>query len=213
MRATISLAVVLLAGCATRTLPPPPLPSKEVVVPMPQEPPRPGTGRVLLDVVSEVATVEYVRERTDGYAYVNGTLVIAHNSARTESLCRTPCVLDLPYGSHEVKLTGPGEEWTESDFVVAAPRPSVFRYAPGRSRPRTVAQVLGATGIGIGAPLTIIGGIVMAGQKDSATSAQRNGALAVTAASAGLLAAGVAMLMLFPVEYQPASSLQWELGQ
>ena len=99
-------SVVCLLGLASciKTLPPPQPPSKEFAK-MSGAAPRlaPGSGRVYLDV-------------TEGPAAVAKAAATATTAPQT--LCLTPCFVDLPYGQHSLTLTLQGNAAYTETFVV-----------------------------------------------------------------------------------------------
>jgi hypothetical protein len=143
VRASGCIAAVLLAvhalGCADVARPPA----------LPDRPPsatplgatnEPGIGRVQVDVVGEPARVGIIDYRE--YKWESGNGAIARDAgglqtSRGEMLrivCeRTPCVLDLPYGTYELHFGQAPRE--DSAFVTVGATPSYAVHAVGDRRP------------------------------------------------------------------------------
>lgn len=207
--------LLLLSACSTVTLPAPPVPAKEAPrLPEPPNDPPWGYGRVVLDVVGERANAELLTSRTDTMAYVDAWRAFRHE-AKATPLCRTPCTVDLPLGSHELRFVTDDQDKTGTDFVVAAPKTTVFRHAPGEVFPQKGGQMAGAAMIGVGAPLAVIGGLVVVASQtsDKATDDAKTGAIIFTASSVGLFALGALMFVFFPPKFRPSSSVQWEVAR
>src|SRR5688572_26236847 len=101
-RFSLSLALTahFLTACAAERLPPPQPPAPRLAAPVafPEAPPAPGTGRVVLDADGDHAKVIEVSE-----------------SSATTVCPSTPCVVDLPYGSHPLVFHSTTDESRASD--------------------------------------------------------------------------------------------------
>jgi hypothetical protein len=168
LHAATILAMTL--GCTVARLPPdlpdsPPLPVRAL-------PPSDvaGHGRVLLDVVGPPAQVEMVQQRDypwgteDAIASeFSGGLETTRGELVRPACERTPCILDMPFGTYEFRFTQ-GER-RDTAFVAFGFVPSVAVHAVGDRRPGSVA-------------LSVCGGILAAA---SVVTIPLGSALAVTA--------------------------------
>jgi hypothetical protein len=116
-----------------------------------------GHGRVLLDVVGQPALVEVV-ERRD-YPWGTPEAIASEFSGglettrgeRVRPACeRTPCVLDMPFGTYELRFTQGARQ--DTAFVSFGSVPSLAVHAVGDRRPDSTplavcAGVLAATAV------------------------------------------------------------------
>lgn len=207
MNLTIPLLTVsaLCAGCL-KTLPPATAPAR--VLPdlaLPSDPPPRGHGRV---AISTTGTVPSVVHFVEGASFAGGAYGVV-GAVHVSRLCITPCVVDLPYGNHELRLS-PDGEIRDSDpiYVAVAERPSALRVDVGR-RTRggalaTTASALTLLGV-IGTPSA---GIVWAVESDDPGLWRP-----ATLGSVAALALGVVLWQFDRPTVQHASSTQWTLGE
>src|SRR5262245_44812804 len=114
------LLAAALLGCVPARRPP--LATTARVAPRPDVPPPPpaGYGRVIIDVVDGPARVDLPDVGSDDLAW-------------RRPLCVSPCVLDLPQGRHQLRLTltDRDDHRTELALVNFRSMPTVYRRAMG----------------------------------------------------------------------------------
>jgi hypothetical protein len=134
--------VALGSACTDKYLPTPETPARVLpALPVEPGPAAEGQGRIALDVVDGPSTVEEILA-TESW---KGTYV-AGSAERTRHLCDTPCVLNLPYGTYNMRFTlKDGSRHSEENVVIGA-RPSVYRYATG-SNNMPMGKVWGVVGL------------------------------------------------------------------
>jgi hypothetical protein len=140
-------AIIAVMGCAHVS--PPALPDQPPVGEPLARSTVAGLGRVRVDVVGKPARVELV----EGRDYAEGTQpAVAANfnggvettwGERVRPACdKTPCDLELPYGTYELRYTQGNR--TDTGFVSVDPAPSVAVHAIGeRRRDSTVLNLCG----------------------------------------------------------------------
>jgi hypothetical protein len=168
-------------------------------------PPKPGLGRVGIDVVDGPTMVSL---SNDGFGAVKRILGVPGGReviyGGESFLCETPCVVDLPYGSYKL-LFRRGTD-TDEGSIVVGPRPSVYRRALGYHRPPSPGAVVGgASMIGLAA-MGMMMGPVMAAVPDGPSKA----GIAITAVGGALAAVGAGLLHGYRDEIQPGAAIQWE---
>ena len=219
-RSVVAFALTALLGgaglgCGVEQLPParpPPrtLPA-EVVVPV--DPPPPGRGRVILDTDGEPASVAEITSGTlgssGGGGGGNGDPI-----AFVKPLCTTPCVVDLPYGSHPILLrsTADATHQSETELDVGA-RARVFRHTLGERTDGGGVRVVGASVLTLGI-LAVAAGVVMwgagAASSHGAPSLVTGGEILTAGGSGGVLLSIPFLLMGRPTE-RPGATTQWSL--
>jgi hypothetical protein len=118
-------------------------------------------------------------------------------------LCETPCVVDLPFGSHRLRFRR-GDDADEASIIVGR-RPSVYRRALGyRRAPSPWTSVGGMTAVGLGIPGLLTGPLLI-GEKSASTAG-----IALTAASGALSVLGGVLLAQYRDTIQPGAAVQWE---
>lgn len=138
---TVALACSLaaaIAGCGPRYLPPPATPSRVAPsVGIPPTPPADGYGRAVIDVVDGPADIDLVvgEQRYWSSGPPPDTGIVAPGQAVVprgrRPLCRAPCAVDLPNGSHRLvfRLSIDGTEYVDSGVVEVGPIPALYRRA------------------------------------------------------------------------------------
>lgn len=201
-------ALALVAAGCIHAFPP-------VATPGPVDPRRatapvaPGHGRLYVDVVdgpTEVRVVKPVTVET----LINDE-VVETETLEVQSVCTSPCALDLPLGRHALAFPMRGSGGVDVTDVLVSPSPSLYRRALGWRRsggPGFALGVLGATFGGIsfatGAALLPVGlvkdshGMALAGEITLGT-----GAL--------LIAAGIWAIVNHPLMEQAGAGAQYAL--
>jgi hypothetical protein len=175
----------------------------------------PDQGRVVLDVVDGPSTVSEVltHSSASGSSVAvssRGTLVVGSSSAQGETsrtVCTTPCAVDLPYGTHELRFVLDADpRRAEVANVMVGTRPRAFRrqlhYDSGPP-PGSIAGML-LTGIGFGCAAVFLAGAVY--------EPFRDGFLATAGALTVLGVIGSVLLAVFPRELRPGVVSEWELA-
>lgn len=220
MKTTLTTAFLVplltLSACSVRQFPPPATPPPVLSQAMPPAPPPvPGAGQVALEVQDGPAEASEV---VGSYQIVNisrhGTSVTPGEISNT--LCTTPCVANLANGRHNLRfrsLIDP--ERTSTATLIVSPQPTGYRHALGIERPHTGAR-LGGLLLTISGALLLPIGILGASTNTSTTSGVDNtgfgpGSITLTVSGVVSLAAGIALLLAFPPEYQRGSGVQFTL--
>lgn len=107
---------------------------------MPEVGPAPGSGRVVLEAAGgEKARVVEVSGEATAYGYRYTTTIV-----ETRPVCRTPCVVDLTYGSHQLVFQSMNDEARTSDVEVdVGAHPKAVLHAIGERRQNTGAAIGG----------------------------------------------------------------------
>ena len=178
-------------------------------VDVPADPPAPGTGRVILETNGEPAkVVEITGTATASSGGYSATIV------GIRPLCTTPCVIDLPYGSHPLVMRSLSDEThqSETELEVGA-RAKVFRHTLGERTDGGALRVLGGSLLMLGIIATTTGAIVwLAGSSASSSGSDLGGTGQVLT---GIGAGGILLSIPFlvagrPTERQGATT-QWIL--
>jgi hypothetical protein len=200
-------------GCGVEQLPAARPPSRtlpaEVVVPA--DPPAVGSGRVILDTNGEPASVV---EITSGAATASGAVTADSRGVGVRPLCTTPCVVDLPYGSHPIVLRSISDEsrQSETELDVGA-RAKVFRHTLGERTDGGAMRMVGASFLTLGILAFAAGAVVWgAGSTSSHASPSlvTNGEVLTGGGAGGVLLAIPFLLMGRPTE-RPGATTQWSL--
>jgi hypothetical protein len=196
-------AGVASLGCGVRELPPPQAPSREVPVELdvPEDPPQPGTSRVILDANGERAKVV---ELTSG-------------SLRVRPLCTTPCVLDMPYGSHPLLLQSltDAERRSRADLEVG-PYAKVLRHTLGERRDGGTANTVGTSLLVVGALAATTGALFWgSGALSRSLDGEPNGiegtGRIVTGLGAGAMVIAIPLLLVGRPSERPGATTEWTL--
>jgi hypothetical protein len=191
---------VLATGCGVQQLPAASPPARVVPADLdvPLEPPAAGTGRVILETNGEPAKVV---EITGAAMATNGRYSATIVGVRP--LCTTPCIIDLPYGSHPLVMHSISDEshQSETELEVGA-RAKVFRHALGERKDGGAVRTVGAA---TGAVLWAAGAANTNGS-DLAGKGQL-----VTALGAGGILLSIPFLVMGRPTERAGSTTQWNL--
>src|SRR5690349_9664732 len=123
--------MVLIAacvGCGTpRVLAPRALPARKLPrIELPAQPPAEGFGRVVIDTTD--GAMDVVAQSLQTFAGA------ATQPAQAGLLCRTPCVVDLPYGRYTLYFSGLAGDESRGDVAPLEVHAglTVLRRAPGK---------------------------------------------------------------------------------
>lgn len=200
--AVVMLGSFALGGC-TRELPPLAEPGREVPRIEVAPPVEPGKGRVAIDPVNDRAqVVEVVDESFASASSTWGGSAWASGQT-TRPLCTAPCVVNLGYGSHTVRLqsTTDSGKGDRVSFVVGE-QPSIVRADLGQHRGVGNPWLAGLFASCFGGAGMIFGGAYAAAQ-------DKDAGLAVLGVSSAVTIGGAALMMLFPAIEQKGSSIQF----
>jgi hypothetical protein len=206
---TFAVAVwqsLTIAGCY-ETLAPAVKPTAQIPrLDMEPAPPDPTMGRVAFDGAQGVSEVEEILAEEQWH----GTYV-AGNSIRTRTICVSPCVVNLPYGTYRVKFLS-REVANLDDYlshggdatVTVGAQPSVVRYAPGFVKRGSMASyVAGLTALTLGPTAILTAPAFYVASKDSSA-----GNLTLIAGLA-VTALGWYFMHSARTITKPGTSLQW----
>jgi hypothetical protein len=206
----VASVLTIATGCGVQQLPAASAPAKVVPldVELPSDPPRPGTGRVILETNGEPARVV---EITGTAMASSGGLSATFVGVRP--LCTTPCVVDLPYGSHPLVLRSISDEsrQSETELDVGA-RAKIFRHTLGERSDGGGLRTAGASLLTLGLLAATTGAILWL-----AGSANANGSRLTSTGQtlAGLGSAGIVLSIPFLIVGQPTerpgATTQWTL--
>lgn len=207
---TAGLAGILSTGCGIQQLPPVSPPAKVVPadVDVPAEPPAPGTGRVILDTNGEPAkVVEITGSATATSGGYHATIV------GIRPLCTTPCVVDLPYGSHPIVMRSVSNEThrSETDLDVGA-RAKVFRHTLGERTDGGGLRTVGGSLLTIGVIAATTGAILwLASSASSRGSDLGSTGQLVTGLGAGGILLSIPFLVAGRPTERAGATTQWNL--
>jgi len=213
------VAVILTASCG-RTLPPPAAPEHVAPTNFISVPPLSGMGQVVLDSPDGPANVVEVLSRSTASAYApNGATAFA-SAETTRAVCTTPCEVNLPYGSHELRFTLLTDVFRESTAnIVAGERPTVARHAVGRREETSTAYFFAMTGLGVGglavlygAPFSLVPSLYPTDGNGNPTSSPSSLALAGLIGGAALAVVSIVVMLISQPESQNGSTSQWVLS-
>ncbi|MDB5215416.1 MAG: hypothetical protein JWO86_3343 [Myxococcaceae bacterium] len=211
---TALVAAAGASGCGVEQLPAarPPSRTLPAEVEVPPDPPPPGSGRVILDTDGEPASVV---EITSGSVPAGASSnALGDNVLGVRPLCTTPCVVDLPYGSHPIVLRSTSDEThqSETELDVGA-RAKVFRHTLGERTDGGGLRMVGASLLTLGI-LAVAAGTVMwaAGVTSSRGSPNltTNGEVLTMGGAGGIVLSIPFLIMGRPTE-RPGSTTQWSL--
>ncbi|HEX4405729.1 MAG TPA: hypothetical protein VH560_12915 [Polyangia bacterium] len=178
LAASIALLFALPA-CAPEVLPPAAVPSREVPrVAMPESPPAPDHGRVILDAPSRPASVARLTGTGTGTTPRGYALTVDTH----KDICRaTPCVVDLKKGPQTLLFTPVGDpDHVDQVQVDVGDAPLVVRHENAatdvpRAHDTAVIFAIGGAGlIGVGAVATAAGAAMASAADDKGLSGSRN---------------------------------------
>jgi hypothetical protein len=136
-----------------RAAPPATLPA----VTLPEAPPAPGTGRVVLDVVDGRSDVQI---KLSPSLTPSGTAAAGDFTYGTwQHLCSTPCVVDLPPGQHDISIrVREGRRRGDTDVLVVEPdEVTAYRRAITIREGSFIKSYAGYTLLSIGVPFLLTG--------------------------------------------------------
>lgn len=201
-------ALASFAAACTHEIPPPPPPSYAMPnVDLPPDAPPAGATRVILDADEQGAEVREITATATGTGYVGGH-VARWTATASQSLCHTPCVVDLPRGDHTLVFTSRSDETRTSRVELGVgPRPVLVRHNVGLYEEHGAFRLGGATFLVLG----MVG--ITAGAIAVPTVADDQKALGYGALVAGsaLTVLGAVMLWLGRTDVQQGSTGQWLL--
>jgi hypothetical protein len=160
---TVRFALILhvlaltAAGCI-HALPPRATPGP-VVPPPATLPLAPGLGRLYVDVVDGPIRVRVVRPITVTET-INGEQ-FEEEELEDQATCLSPCVLDLPLGSHLLAFPVRGAGGVDLARVIVSPNPTLYRRALGWRQAREAGFTLGVLGATFGGVSLATGGALL----------------------------------------------------
>lgn len=205
----------LLLGCGVDARPPPAAPAREIPagLEISQDPPPPGSGRVVLDANGERARVFEITGPPPGDP--------SESTVGVRPVCTTPCVVDLPYGPHPLvfQSVANGERQSEAAVDVGA-RAKVLRHSLGERSDGGGARTAGAALVVLGVIAATTGAILWAaggaGSSDPGSLTSSGSTLAsagqtLAGGGAGAALLGIPLLLIDrPVERQ-GTTTEWTL--
>lgn len=205
-----ALAGAFATGCGVEQLPAAAAPAQVIPLDLdvPTDAPAPGTGRVILDTDGEPARVVVITGAAMDTSGEHSATVVG-----VRPLCTTPCVVDLPYGSHPLVMHSLSDSSRQSETQIeVGARAKVFRHTLGErtdgGAPRTVGSSLMTLGI-----LAVATGAIMWAAGSAETeggSLASNGQLVTGLGAAGVLLSVPFLIAGRPTE-RPGSTTQWTL--
>ena len=207
MRASLLLVPLLLASCVVRLAPPP--------TPGPAVPPRSaapiadGFGRAYLEVLDGPTDIYTLEVRTLRMAV--GRERISARMLAGGRLCTTPCVVDLPLGTHTLAFPVRGGHNLDLVDIDVGDRPFLYRRVLARRSSGGAGEALGVLGVTFGGLSLATGAtllpIGLATEHDGMSLA---GGVTL-AAGAALLVAGIYALAANPAHEQPGVGASYPL--
>jgi hypothetical protein len=206
--ALIIHALALAAAGCIHALPPRATPGP--VLPPPDTLPlAPGLGRLYIDVVDGPVRVRAVKPITVTETF-NGEQ-FEEEELEDQATCISPCVLDLPLGSHLLAFPVRGAGGVDLARVIVSPSPTLYRHALGWRQAREVGFTLGVLGASFGGVSFVTGGALLPVglAKDSQGLTLAGG---ITLGVGALLtAAGIWAIAKHPLMEQAGAGAQYEL--
>lgn len=211
----LSGCLAALAGCGPQQLAPPSAPRREApVVDVPPDAPAPGTGRVFIDAAGDKAKVVEITGAVSASAGRYRATIVGFRP-----LCTTPCVVDLPYGSHPIALQSTSDPTRQSEATLeVGPRQKVFRHALGERKDGGALRTVGGTLIGLGAVTAITGAVLwgtgaLLNSSSASGSGAKSGLEGTGQVITGIGAVGIVFGLPFflidrPTE-RPGNSTEW----
>lgn len=212
MRRTGTLALLaLLPGCAAELVAPtvPDRVQPKLAAPSAPLPADGKTGRIVIDSDSLPYEVREVTGQSRQEAQV-GLWYDEEQKVASAPLCpASPCVVDLPLGTHRFKV---GNALVSGTVTT---RPTVLRVSQPDVEKSPVGTWAGMAGVGVFAPLTVLGGVLTVG------AASHNGAgdpaVPILAGSTVVLAALTAasgwLVYRSRDRVRPAGTVQFKLEE
>lgn len=205
-------AWVISPGCVREL--PPHRPSPVVPeIDIPTQSPRPGNGRVVLEVVDGPATVMEIRH--DVYQ-MSEEIPVGTSVVERQDLCSTPCVLERPLGRSTLRLTLQGDpSRNEVHSVTFSETSRVFLFALEERTERRGLRLLAIALDGLGAMLAVAGGAVIGvliAEHENDTSLIGVGS-GLIGAGAVTLASGIVLHAVFPPQRRRGAVTSFPLHQ
>jgi hypothetical protein len=215
-----AMVVLTLAASCGRTLSPPAAPERVVPTNFISIPPEPGLGHVLLDTPDGPATVVEVTSRSSASASGAYGVWADASGETTRAVCTTPCEVNLPYGTHELRFTLVDDGSRESTAnIVAGEHPSVARHAVGRrevgSLPYIFAgltTVFAGVAAGTGALFYTVPPLYPTDGNGNPTSSPSGAALPTLIGGGALVVVSIALMLILQPVNQDGSTSQWVLS-
>jgi hypothetical protein len=201
---------VLGTGCGVQQLPAAAAPAKVIPADLdvPVEPPAAGTGRVILETNGEPAkVVEITGTATATNGRYSATIV------GVRPLCTTPCIVDLPYGSHPLVLHSISDatHQSETELEVGA-RAKVFRHALGERKDGGALRTVGSSLLTLGVLAAATGAVLWAAGASNTNGSDLAGkGQLLTALGAGGIALSIPLLIVGRPTERAGSTTQWNL--
>jgi hypothetical protein len=176
-------------------------------VDLPPEPPPAGATRVILDADEHGVEVREITATATGTGQVGGRMATWKATA-TQSICHTPCVVDLPRGDHALVFTSRSDETRTSRIDLGVgPRPVLVRHNLGLHEEHGFFRLGGATFLTLGLVGITAGAIAVPTVADD----QKTLGYGALAAGSALTVLGAVMLWLGRTDMQQGSTAQWTL--
>lgn len=211
--AVFSLTSVALGTGCTEHLPPPSPPARELPkdVDLPTDPPPSGAGRVVIDANGDRAKVV---EITGAASAAAGNYRATFIGLRP--LCTTPCVVDLPYGSHPLVLRSTTDASRISELELeVGPRPKIVRHELGERKNGGAANSIGSSVLVLGAITALTGGLLWGLGELSSKPDQPSGLVGPGQVVTGVGAAGILLsiplLVIGRPSERPGATTEWTL--
>ncbi|MBX3204214.1 MAG: hypothetical protein KF764_04045 [Labilithrix sp.] len=212
---TSALAAVLAlaSGCGPERLPPPSAPAREVPadLDLPTEPPPAGAGRVVIDANGERAKViEITGSATAAAGNYRATII------GLRPICTTPCVVDLPYGTHPLVLrsTTDPTRTSEVELDVGA-KPKIVRHTLGERKDGGAAHTIGSSALVLGVVAALTGGLLwglgeLASKPGQPSSLVGTGQVITGIGAAGIVLSIPLLVVGRPTE-RPGATTEWSM--
>jgi len=206
-------ALALASGCGVKHLEPPNAPPREVPkdLDLPTEPPAQGTGRLVIDAHGDKARVVEITGATTATAGNAFATVVG-----VRPVCTTPCVVDLPYGSHPLVFHSTTDEERMSEVDVnVGPRSKVVRHTLGERKGSGAVRALGAVTMTLGITAVVVGAIFWGTGALRSNNQDSRDVIGVGQLITGLGAAGVGvsipLFMLDRPTERPGATTEWHV--
>jgi len=180
--------------------------------PAPSEAPvPPGYGRIYVDVVDGPTQVQVVE-------VVEGTEKVGDQDMETETLevqsvCRSPCVLDLKLGQHTLAFPMRGSGGVDLADVTASSNPTIYRRSLGWRQSGGAGFALGVLGAAFGGVSLVTGAALLpVGLAKDRSGLILSGEITL-GVGALLTAAGIWTIVKNPVSEQAGAGAQYALPE
>jgi hypothetical protein len=176
---------------------------------LPNEPPPNGAGRVVIDANGDRAkVVEITGSATAAAGNYRATII------GLRPLCTTPCVVDLPYGSHPLVLRSTTDETRVSELDLdVGPKPKVVRHTLGEKKDGGAARTIGSTVLVLGATAALTGALLWGVGELASREGQQSGLVGPGQIVTGIGAAGIVLsiplLVVGRPSERPGATTEW----